>query len=144
MAPSSSRDNVIGSATWSCRAPFGPLTDTFWPSIVTSTPDGMGIGCLPIRDMSSTPSPHAREDLSADALPGGLAVGQQTGRGVDDRDTQPAEHSRQVGRLGVHAQAGLGNPAQAGNAALAARGGLQFAPKGPRHAGVLGAVVGDG
>src|ERR1700737_5339764 len=105
MAPSSLRDNVIGSATWFWRAPVGALTDTFWPAIVTSTPDGTGIGCLPMRDMSSTPSPHVREDFAADALPGGLAVGQQTGRGGDDRDTQPAEHSRQVGRLGVHPQA---------------------------------------
>src|SRR5215208_7448845 len=32
-------------------SPFGPLTATRSASIETSTPSGMGIGCLPIRDI---------------------------------------------------------------------------------------------
>src|SRR5512143_2764874 len=46
---------MIGSATCSSKLPLGPLTDTFCPSIVTSTPDGTGIGCLPMRDMLVLP-----------------------------------------------------------------------------------------
>src|SRR6478609_8196530 len=52
MAPSSSRETLIGSATARPRVPLGPLTDTFCPSIVTSTPDGTGTGCFPIRDIA--------------------------------------------------------------------------------------------
>jgi hypothetical protein len=51
MAPSSSRDTEIGSATASSSVPLGPLTETFWPSIVTSTPEGTTTGCFPIRDI---------------------------------------------------------------------------------------------
>src|SRR6202000_630937 len=55
MAPSSLRATVIGSATCKSRLPLGPFTETCWPSIETSTPDGIWIGCLPIRDMSVPP-----------------------------------------------------------------------------------------
>ena len=117
MAPSSLRATVIGSATARSRVPLGPLTDSFWPSIVTSTPLGTGTGCLPIRDMSKSPSPHVREDFAAHALTGRLAVGPQAGGRGDDGHAQTTEHPRQVGRLRVHPQTGLGHPAQAGEAA---------------------------
>src|SRR3954465_12555973 len=55
MAPSSSLAIVIGSATARSRVPLGPLTETFWPSIVTSTPAGTGTGGLTKRDMASPP-----------------------------------------------------------------------------------------
>ena len=45
------RDALIGSLIRCCRVPFGPLTVTDWPSIVTSTPEGTVIGSFPMRDM---------------------------------------------------------------------------------------------
>ena len=42
--------DVLGHAPVS--EPFGPLTETCDPSIVTSTPEGTGMGVLPIRDMA--------------------------------------------------------------------------------------------
>ena len=54
IAPSSLRATVIGSATVKLKVPLGPFTETFWPSIVTSTPVGTGTGCLPMRDMFFT------------------------------------------------------------------------------------------
>ena len=48
---------VIGSATTWLRVPLGPLTVTFWPSIATSTPAGIAMGFLPIRDIVQPP-PH--------------------------------------------------------------------------------------
>src|SRR2546428_14043201 len=33
------------------EGPSGPFTNTFWASTWTSTPCGMGTGCLPIRDI---------------------------------------------------------------------------------------------
>jgi hypothetical protein len=35
--------------------PLGPFTDIVLPSILTSTPFGIGIGFLPIRDNSKLP-----------------------------------------------------------------------------------------
>ncbi len=52
LASSVSLATVMGSTTACVRVPFGPLTVTCEPSIVTSTPDGTGIGSLPIRDIS--------------------------------------------------------------------------------------------
>src|SRR5262245_52066545 len=122
MAPSSLRDTVIGSATARSRVPFGPLTETRWPSIVTSTPAGTGTGCFPIRDIvSSSPSPHVREDFAAHALSSRLAIGPQTRRRGDDRHAEAAQNPRQVGRFRVDAQTGLGHPAQSRDAALTAR-----------------------
>src|SRR5271170_6862835 len=117
MAPSSLRARVIGSATFKSKVPLVPLSETFWPSIVTSTPVGTGIGCLPMRDMA-TPSPHVREDFAAHALSGCLTVGEQARGGRDDRHTQAAEHPRQVVGFRVHPQTRLGHAAQTGDAAL--------------------------
>src|ERR1700730_11991321 len=119
MAPSSLRATVIGSASFRSKAPLGPFTETFLPSIVPSTPVGTGAGCLPMRDMV-TPSPHEREDFAAHALSGCLTVGEQARGGRVDRHAQAAEHPRQLGGLGVHPQAGLGPPPQTGDAALPA------------------------
>src|ERR1700712_2363495 len=107
--PSSSFEMEIGSTTEWDRVPLGPLTVTVRPSIVTSTPVGTGIGILPIRDMRFRPLPDVGEDFPAPLLLGGLPVGQQTGRGRDDGDTEAAENLRQLRRPRVDAQAGLGD-----------------------------------
>src|SRR4028118_2228613 len=95
----------------------------------TSTPLGTGMGSLPIRDIAQyllVPwSPDVGEDFPTYALAVGLSVGEQPlGRG-DDRHAQAAEHLGQVGRLRVHAEAGLADPAYAGDGALTVRAVLQ-------------------
>ena len=42
---------LIVSGTSCARVPLGPFTTTVRPSMVTSTPDGTVMGCLPIRDI---------------------------------------------------------------------------------------------
>src|SRR5690242_21814783 len=72
---------VIGLITVCESWPFGPFTVTFWPSIVTSTPEGTGIGSRPIRDMlfSSPQLPDVGEDFPAHATLAGLLVREQAG-----------------------------------------------------------------
>src|SRR5271155_6160050 len=142
MAPSSLRATVIGSATFRSKVPLGPFTETFWPSIVTSTPVGIGIGCLPMRDMV-TPSPHVREDFAAHALSGRRTVGEQARGGRDDRSPKAAEHPRQVGGLGVHPQPGLGHPPQTGDAALPAQPVLELDDQRLADPSVFGSEVAD-
>src|SRR4051794_32436296 len=79
---------AIGSTTVCDSVPFGPLTVTSRPLIVTSTPDGTGMGSLPIRDIVSLPSPDVGEDFPAYALLLALLVRTQPGRRRDDRDTE--------------------------------------------------------
>src|ERR1700722_13563326 len=142
MAPSSLRATVIGSATFKSKVPLGPLTETFWPSIVTSTPVGTRIGCFPMRDMA-TPSPHVHEDFAAHALSGCLTVGEQSRRGRDDRHAQAAEHPRQAGGLRVDPQSRFGHPPQTGDAAFPAGPVLELHGQRLADAGVFGVVVAD-
>src|SRR6476469_9676506 len=113
---------VMGAATVWLRVPLGPLTVTVWAFTCTSTPDGTGTGSLPMRDIAIPPgswSPDVGEDFPTHTLAVGLTVGEQPLAGRDDRDTEAAEHLGQRGVLGVHAQAGLADPAYAGDGALA-------------------------
>src|SRR3954447_24912303 len=110
-APSSCATS-IGVATEWLSSPLGPLTVTCRPSMAMSTPPGTGMGNLPMRDMllllSLDPrSPDEGEDFPADALLVGLPVGEQARGRRQDRDAQAAQHAGQIGRLGVHPQAGL-------------------------------------
>src|SRR5258705_3904627 len=135
--PSSSRSTVIGSATVWLSSPLGPLTCPVWPSILMSTPLGTGIGLRPIRDMVAVPLPDPGEDFPAYIPLAGLTVGQQPmGRG-DDGDAQAAEHPRHLLCLRVDPQTGLGDPANAGQAALAVRAVLQL-----DHQGLADSVLG--
>ena len=72
-----SRSTVIGSATVWLSSPLGPLTWTFWPSILISTPGGTGIGLRPIRDIDNGLLPHVGEDFPAHSSLAGLPIGQQ-------------------------------------------------------------------
>src|SRR5215472_17863271 len=85
----------IGADTSRLSSPLGPLTWTWRPSIVTSTPLGMAIGSLPIRDIAGS-LPDVGEDFPAYALLLCLLVGHQAGRRRDDCDAEAAEHPRQV------------------------------------------------
>src|SRR4029453_8555526 len=114
-SPFPPRVTLIGAGARCSRVPLGPRTLTSWPSTVTSTPDGMGTGSLPMRDTSLTSSlrhsPHVREDFAAHAVVARLPVSEQTLRRRDDGNAEPTQHLGQAGRLGVHPQARLGDPA---------------------------------
>src|SRR6187200_3025055 len=146
MTPSSPRLTVIGAATLWLRVPFGPFTVTRRSSTATSTPDGTGMGSLPIRDISLSclsRLPDVGEDFPTHALLVRLAVGEQALARGDDRDAESAEHLGQARVLGVHAQAGLRDPADAGDRALAVLAVLQGQLEDPAHGlgGLLGRVA---
>src|SRR5882757_2714120 len=143
MVPSSSRSTEIGSATVCDSVPFGPLTVTWRPSILTSTPEGTGTGSFPIRDIVQIPLPDVGEDFPAHAPHARLPVGHQPRRRRDDRHAETTEHPRQVGRLRVHPQAGLGNPAQARDAPLTIAAVLQVDHQRTADFGLLGLERGD-
>lgn len=50
-----SRTICMSSLNELLSSPLGPFTVTVEPSIFTSTPDGTGMGCLPIRDTAVAP-----------------------------------------------------------------------------------------
>src|SRR4051812_44579206 len=107
-----------GTVCWS--SPRGPLTRTTPGSTETVTPEGTGMGCLPIRDIVK--SPYERDDLAADALATGLvarqdAVGRRHDRGshaaLDTRDlvvrdVMPAARARDALEPEDHCGAVLG------------------------------------
>src|SRR3954467_12743964 len=117
----SSCSMTMGSTTVWDSVPFGPFTVTSLPLMLTSTPDGTGIGSLPMRLIAlfSFPSPDVGEDFPAYALLLALLVGPQPRRGGDDRHPEAAEHARQVGRLRVDPETRLGDAADASDGALA-------------------------
>src|SRR4051795_12699167 len=108
--------------------------------MLTSTPAGTGTGSLPMRDIAVSPpglsSPDVGEDFPTHALRVGLTVGQQPLAGRDDRDAEAAEHLRKRRVLGVHAQAGLADPAYAGDRALPVAAVLQLDLQGLAHGGL--------
>src|SRR6186997_47931 len=99
---------------WRARlsVPFGPLTVTWRPSIVTSTPDGTGMGRRPMRDMS-VHLPDEREDFAAQLRLARLLAGHDPLARADDDDAQAAEDSRDVRLARVDTQAGLADPLEA-------------------------------
>src|SRR6476661_2634676 len=111
---SSSRLTVMSG--WSSRVswPLGPVTVSVRPLIVTSTPDGTGMGRRPILDMSFR-LPDEREDFAAELGLAGLRAGHDPLARADDDDAQAAEHARDVGLAGIHPQAGLADSLQPGH-----------------------------
>src|SRR5699024_6132203 len=112
---------MAGCSCW-VRVPLGPFTVTRLPaSIFTSTPAGMEIGILPIRDIFYSPSlPDKRQDFTADmGRAGGLVGHDALGRGHDG-NAQAAENAGQLVSTGIDTQAGLGDAAQAGDNLLLA------------------------
>src|SRR3954468_10947440 len=107
----------MGSGTVRERVPFGPFTLTVPAPIVTSTPEGTGMGERPTRDISS--SPHVAEDLAAHATLARLTVGHESLAGREDGDTEATEDARHLVRLAVHAKARLGDAPDAADRALA-------------------------
>src|SRR2546425_4012 len=97
---------------WTVRvsSPFWPLTTRVWSRTFTVTPLGILTGSLPIRLIS----PHETQDLAAEARLGCLLTGHDAVRGGQDTHPQPAQDSRDFGLAGVDPQAGLADPAHAG------------------------------
>src|SRR5205085_4367227 len=93
-------------STWMSRwirsesSPRGPFTVTRSGSIETVTPEGTGMGCLPIRDIRL---PHPRHDLAADSLDPRVMTGHKASGGGDDRRSHPALDPRDVGMVDVRA-----------------------------------------
>src|SRR5580704_12808629 len=132
----------IGSATSRLRRPFGPFTMTSRLLMVTSTPPGMATGMRPIRDMAGS-LPDVGEDFSAYALLVRLLVGHQPAGSGDDRDTEAAEHPRQVVLPRIHPQARLRHPLEPGDRALAGRPELERDHEALADLGVLDAPARD-
>src|SRR4051794_25488012 len=94
----------------SCSSPFGPFTRTSSGSTVSSTPEGMGMGCLPMRD---TALPDLRDELAADAGAACVVAGHEALGGRNDHGAHAADHARNVLRRRVGAAARLRHAAQA-------------------------------
>src|SRR4051794_38403597 len=109
MVPSSCSSAMRGGS-WRVSDPLGPFTVSTRPSSVTSTPSGTVMGSRPMRDIGL---PDVREDLAAELGLAGLAAGHDPPRRADDDDAETAEHARDVGLAGVHAQAGLADSLEA-------------------------------
>src|SRR4051812_48002687 len=109
----------------SSRLPRGPATRTTSGSIVTVTPEGTGMGCLPIRDIRS---PNVRDDFAAYTLALGLVAGHHALRRGDDRRAHAALD------LGDLAVVDVGTPAGARHAAHARDDGLTALGVLERHA----------
>src|SRR5215213_8082681 len=97
---SPSRVIEMSSGASCSSVPRGPLTVTWLPSSVTSTPLGMVMGCLPIRDIGA-PLPDLAQDLAAHAALARLAVGHESLVGREDGDAHAAEHAGHVVRTQV-------------------------------------------
>src|SRR3954463_8142908 len=98
--------------TRSESSPFGPLTRTRSGSIVSSTPEGTVMGCLPIRLIAL---PDLRDELAAVAAAARVVAGHQAVGSGDDCGAHAAEHARDVLRGDVGAAAGLRHALQPGD-----------------------------
>src|SRR4051794_27954196 len=119
--------------TWR-NSPRGPCTVTRPGSMVTVTPAGTSIGCLPMRLIVS---PDEADDLAADALAlGGPARDHAAGRG-EDRGAHAAEDARQAVLAGVDAAPRLRDALEPVEDALAAASVLEV-----DHEHAVGEVAG--
>src|SRR4051812_38089728 len=101
-------------------SPLGPFTRTRSVSIETVTPEGTGIGCLPIRLIAA--SPDLRDEFAPDALVAGVVAGHHAVRRGDDRRAHAALHLGNVLGVDVGAPARPRHPAQARDDGLAILG----------------------
>src|SRR5581483_8651156 len=120
-------------------SPLGPLTVTRSGSIETVTPEGTGMGCFPIRDMTLTSLPDARHDLATDTLLAGFVAGHDAFRGRDDRGAHAALDAGDVGMVDVGPLAGARDALESGDDGLSILGVLEH--DGDLLAGTLGRRV---
>src|SRR5690625_1384737 len=94
------------------------------PSSFTSTPAGIGIGWLPMRDTTATslrPLPNVADYFSADALLTGLSVAHDPLRRGHDRHAEPSQHPRDLILARVYPAPGLADALQPRNDSLPIR-----------------------
>src|SRR6476469_4537010 len=80
--------------------------------MVSSTPEGTGMGCLPMRLMAL---PDLRDELAAVTAAAVFVAGHQAVRSGDDRGAHATEDARDVLRGDVGAATGLGDALEAGD-----------------------------
>src|SRR6185312_10237779 len=119
----------------SVSSPLGPLTRTSSGSMDTVTPEGTGMGFLPMRLMRS---PDVRDDLAADARVAGLVAGHHTSRRGHDRGSHATEDLGDLGVADVVALPGARDALEAGDGRAALVGVLE------RHADELARTVRGG
>src|SRR5689334_5058373 len=91
--PSSLADSGAGMA-W-VSLPLGPSARMVPSLTCTLTPCGIGMGFLPMRDMSGS-LPHVGEDFAADLLLAGFAVGDDTTGRRQERDAHAGQDRRDL------------------------------------------------
>src|SRR5215217_2344090 len=110
--PSSSRTSIEREMR-SARSPRGPATRTTSGSIVTVTPEGMGMGFLPMRLI--TVLPDLRHDLAADARLARVVARHDALGGRHDRRAHAAQDLRDVLGVDVRPLPRAGDPLEAGD-----------------------------
>src|SRR5262249_33945860 len=117
-APSTLADSGAGMAWLSL--PLGPSARTVPSLTCTFTPWGIGMGFLPIRDMSGS-LPDVREHFAANLLLAGLAIGHHALRRGHERDPHAGEDRRNLVVGHVNAPARCRDTHQPGDHLLVAR-----------------------
>src|SRR5688572_14797339 len=141
--PLSCAKTIPGGTGWR-SFPFGPCTSTASPAIFTVTPFGIGIGFLPIRDITEFPvgprpkacgprglrpsSPYVAEHFAAHARLAGGPARHHAARGRQNAGAEAAEHRRHVLDAEVDATAGAADALEPADHALAVRAVLQEQP----------------
>src|SRR5881296_1602505 len=87
-------------------------TRTSLPCTLTLTPSGRAIGCLPIRDMSS--SPDVADDFAAHAGLARVAAAQHALGRRQDAHAQPTHHCRDLAGTGIDPPTRLAHHLDAG------------------------------
>src|SRR5436309_5986501 len=123
-SPSASDSSTVMSRdTRSSSSPRGPLTRTSSGSMKTSTPEGTGIGCFPIR--LTVYLPDVRHDLAANAGAASVVARHDAARGRDDRGSHPAEDLRDLPGVDVRPPPRARHALEPGDHRLAVLGVLQ-------------------
>src|SRR3954466_7634613 len=125
--------------------PLGPFTFTVCPSTVAVTPDGIGTGRLPTRDMLYPFSEHREENFAAHIRVARVVVSHDSLRRRQHRNAETVVDPRQVLHRGVYAPAGLRHPLDLADDGLAVeifQLNLELAaPGGMLHAGIAADVA---
>src|SRR4051794_13101386 len=101
-----SRRTPCGIGTLSL--PLGPSTRSSSP-MVSFTPEGTGMGFLPILDIAKSLLPDLTDQFAADVFLAGIAAGHKTSGSCQDVYAEAPEHARDLFRAHIHAAAGTGN-----------------------------------
>src|SRR4051794_3035461 len=118
-----SRRTPCGIGTLSL--PLGPSTRSSSP-MVSFTPEGTGMGFLPILDITKSLLPDLTDQFAADVFLAGVTAGHKTSWSCQDVYAEAAEHSRDLFRAHVNAATGTGNTFNLRNRRLILRSVLEI------------------